>query len=103
MDAPKLKSARKRLDDYFPGIESLRHATAHKGENEAHPEVHAPDGRFALTGFREPDQLSAPYRGALYYLDITDQSLQRISEVVTEYLSGFEFAAAELERQGHLE
>lgn len=103
VDISKLKSARKRLDDYFPDIEALRHATAHKGENEAHPEVHAPDGRFALTGFREPDRFSAPYRGSLYYLDITTQSLHQINEVVAEYLSAFESAAAELERQGHLE
>lgn len=103
VDVSKLKSARKRLDDYFPDIEALRHATAHKGENEAHPEVHAPDGKLALTGFREPDRFSAPYQGRLHYLDITNQSLQRIGEVVAEFLAGFEPAAAELERQGHLD
>lgn len=103
IDISRLKSARKRLDEYFPDIEALRHATAHKGENEAYPEVHAPDGQFALTGFRELDRFSAPYLGQLRYLDITDQSLQRITETVVEFLGAFEFAAAELERQGHLE
>ena len=91
------------LSDYFPGIEFLRHAIAHQGENEAFPEVHAPDGKFALTGFREPDRFSAPYRGKLYYLDITDQSLNRITEVVAEYFEAFNAAAIELEKQGHLE
>jgi hypothetical protein len=99
----KLRSASKRLDECFPDIEALRHATAHKGENEAHPEVHAPDGKFALTGFREPDRFSAPYEGRLRHLDITDQSLQQINEVVAEFLGAFEMAAAELEKQGHLE
>lgn len=91
------------LDDYFPGVEALRHAIAHKGENEAHPEVHAPDGKYALSGFREPDRFIAPYEGRLYQLDLTDQSLQRISEVVTEFFGAFQAAAIELERQGHLD
>lgn len=99
----KMRGARKMLDEYFPDIEVLRHATAHKGENEAHPEVHAPDGKYALTGFREPDRFSTPYDGQLRHLDITDQSLQRIIEVVTEYFAAFEIAATELKKQGHLE
>lgn len=103
IDTSRLRSARKRLDDYFPDIEALRHALAHKGENEAYPEVHAPDGQFALTGFREPDKFSAPYQGRLRYLDITNQSLLCINEVVAEFFSAFEFAARELEKQGHLE
>lgn len=103
LDTAKMRSASKRLDEYFPYIESLRHATAHKGENEAHPEIHAPDGLLALTGFREPDRFSAPYKGQLCYLDITEHSLQRINEVVVEFLGAFETAAVELEKQGHLE
>jgi hypothetical protein len=103
VDTSKMRGARRTLDDYFPHIEALRHATAHKGENEAHPEVHAPDGKYALTGFREPDRFTAPYEGELYYLDITDQSLQRIIEVVTEFFGAFQVAATELEKQGHLE
>jgi hypothetical protein len=102
LNVSKMRSARKMLDDYFPDVEALRHATAHKGENEAHPEVHAPDGKYALTGFREPDRFSAPYEGQLYYLDITDQSLQRIIEVVSKFFGAFQVAAVELERQGHL-
>ncbi|WP_332778286.1 hypothetical protein [Polaromonas sp.] len=103
VDMSRLKDARKRLDEYFPGIEALRHATAHKGQNEAHPEVHAPDGQYALFGFREPDRFSAPYEGQLHYLDITHQSLGRITEIVTEYLGAFKLAARELEMQGHIE
>lgn len=103
LNASKMRGARKMLDDYFPDIEALRHVTAHKGENEAHPEVHAPDGRYALSGFREPDRFSAPYEGKLCYLDITDQSLQRVTEVVAEFFEAFRVAAIELEKQGHLE
>jgi hypothetical protein len=98
-----LRSARKRLDESFPGISKLRHATAHKGENEAHSEVHAPDGRLALTGFRQPDRYSAPYKGKLYALDITVQSLRTIESVVDEYLSAFRSAASALKGQGHLD
>jgi hypothetical protein len=98
-----LRSSRKRLDDAFPGIPKLRNATAHKGENEAHPEVHAPDGRLALTGFREPDRYSAPYEGKLYSIDITVHSLHTIESVVGEYLDGFRSTAAVLEAQGHLD
>ena len=98
-----MRSASKHLDEYFPDIEALRHATAHRGENEAHPESHAPDGQYALSGFREPDRYSTPYDRTLRYLDITDQSLQRIRKVVAEFLGAFAVAALELERQGHLE
>lgn len=103
IDTSRLRSARKRLDEYFPDIEALRHAVAHKGENEAYADAHAPDGKYALTGFSEPDKFSTPYQGRIRYLDMTDQSLERIIEVVTDYFAAFELAAAELERQGHLE
>jgi hypothetical protein len=103
IDVSKLRSARKKLDDYFPDIQSLRHATAHRGENEAHPELHAPDGQYALTGFREPDVYSAPYDGKLRQLAITEQSLQRLNEVVTDFLTAFAIAAAGLESEGHIE
>jgi hypothetical protein len=99
-----LRGSRKRLDEYFPDVEALRHATAHKGENEVNPETHAPEGQqFALTGFREPHRYSTPYLGKMRSLDITDESLRRVAEVVNAYLSAFEPAAKELERQGHLE
>lgn len=103
VDVPTLRAARKRLDEYFPDIESLRHATAHKGENEAHPEEHAPDGQYALTRLHEPDKYSVPYQGRMCTLDITDESLQRVADVVSEFLRAFNVAAVELERQGHLE
>lgn len=103
IDTSSIRKARRQLDEYFPGIEALRHATAHKGENEAHPDVHAPDGLFALTGFREEDRYSAPYEGKMYSLYITDESQRRVEEVVDLYLGSFSAAAMELERQGHLE
>ncbi|MDM0038787.1 hypothetical protein QTH89_20310 [Variovorax sp. J22G21] len=103
LNTSTMRSASKRLDEYFPDIELLRHATAHRGENEAHPESHAPDGHHALSGFREPDRYSTPYNGTLRYLDVTNQSLERIYEVVAEFLSAFADAATELEKQGSLE
>jgi hypothetical protein len=103
IDTGKLRSARRRLDECFPGIEALRHTIAHKGENEAHPDLHAPDGQFALSGFREPDVFSAPYKGELYCLPITEQSLERIKELVAEFCDGFVSAAAALESEGHIE
>lgn len=102
IDMSVLRSARKRLDDYFPDIEHLRHAIAHKGENEAHPEVHAPDGQYAFAGFRETDVFSAPYAGRLCKLEISNRSLARITEVVGDFLSAFDAAASGLEREGHL-
>lgn len=103
IDIARLRAARKQLDEYFPDIESLRHAIAHKGENDAHPEIHAPEGLFALTRIREADVFSVPYQGQLRHLAITAESLERIGEVVVEFIGAFEQAAAELERQGHLE
>ena len=99
-----LRSARKKLDEYFPDVEALRHATAHRGENEVNHEQHAPEGhRFALTGFREPHRYSTPYQGKMRTLDITAVSLDRITEVVNSYLCAFEGAEKQLEAQGHLE
>jgi hypothetical protein len=104
IDSGATRGARKRLDEYFPDIEALRHATAHKGENEVNSDAHAPEGqRFALAGFREPHRYSTPYLGKLRSLDITEDSLHKVIEVVDAYLSGFVQAAEELERQGHLD
>lgn len=103
VDMGRLKEARKKLDEYFPDIEPLRHAIAHKGQNEAHSEIHAPDGQFALFGFRDLDRFSAPYEGKLRYLAMTQESLQRITGVVVEYLGAFEAAAQILETQGHID
>lgn len=103
IDISKLRRSRKQLDEYFPDIEALRHAIAHKGENEAHPEIHAPDGLFSLACIRETDVFSVPYQGKLRRLAITLESLQRMDEVVVEFIGAFEQAAAELKKQGHLE
>jgi hypothetical protein len=103
VDIQQAKSAAKGLDEYFPGIEPLRHATAHQGENEAHSEKHAPDGRYALRGFREKDRFSAPHEGTIYSIDLTDESLDKIAEVVAEFLIAFQNAASTLEQQGHLD
>ena len=102
IDIPKLKSARKRLDECFPSIEALRHAAAHKGENEAYPELHAPNGTYALSGFQEPDVFGDYYQGHLHRLSITSQSLQKINEVVAEFFGAFQTASEELEKQGHI-
>lgn len=103
VDIDKLRNARTHLDETFPDIEAFRHAIAHSGQNESHPEDHAPNGVPALTGFREPDVFSKHYQGKLCRLEMTDRSLQKISDVVDEYLAGFASAVTELARQGHLE
>lgn len=103
VDRALLRSSRKQFDESFPDIEALRHTIAHQGENEAYPEVHAPDGQYALVGFREPNQFSAPYKGQLRRLYITNESLVRITEVVAAYLSAFGPACTALEEQGHME
>jgi hypothetical protein len=93
----------KALDDAFPGIEGLRHAAAHKGQNDAHPEQHRPAGvRWALSGFRSGDTYSAPHERAMYSLDISAASLAIIRDAVGEFFAAYDDAAAELERQGHL-
>lgn len=103
IDTSKIRNAAKLLDEYFPEIDGLRDAMAHAGEFDAHPEQHAPDGMFALTGFREADTFSAPFKKRLHHLDITDESLSRIEQVVSLVLSGFDRAAKDLELEGHLE
>lgn len=91
------------LDDYFPSIEALRHATAHRGENEAHADEHAPEGEYALTGFRDGDLFCVPYKGKQHSIEISTTSLDLIKEVVAAYLLGFVPAADKLEAEGHLD
>ncbi len=103
IDAPRLRNARKRLDECFPDIEDFRHALAHKGENEAFSELHAPEGQYAITRFEEADLFCTPYKGVFCRLQISDESMQKIIEIVSEFFDGFKSAALELEKQGHLD
>jgi len=103
IDHGKLRAARSRLATYFPYVKELRNAIAHAGQNDAHPEKHAPDGAYALSGIRDQNKFSVPYKGTLYSLDISFQSLREIAETAAQYFSSFVSVAAELERQGHRE
>jgi len=103
VDAKQLRAASKRLDECFPDIEALRHAVAHTGENEAHPETHAPDGRFSLTSLTDDGRFSVPYEGKLRQIILSEASLQQIHDVLTEYFSAFNPAAELLQAQGHVE
>lgn len=101
IDHQSLRAARKALNEEFPGIENLRDATAHRGSIGLNPTKHAPDGRFGLTGFREPDRFSAPYEGVLSHLDITDASLKKLEQIASTFMNGFASAARRLEQLGH--
>ena len=103
IDSARLRQSAKLFNDYFPEIDGLRDAMAHAGEFDAHPEVHAPDGMFALTGFREEHTFSAPLKRKLYHLAIADETLTRITEVVNILFEGFVLASKMLETQGHIE
>lgn len=99
----KLRQASKDLDDYFPHIDKLRDAVAHTASIDTNPKKHAPDGEFALVGFREDHRFSSPYQGNIYHLDLTLESLRKIEEVADTFLSAFMPAASKLEQEGHLE
>lgn len=103
IDTRRLRQSAKLLNDYFPKINELRDAIAHAGEFDAHPEDHASDGVFALKGFREGHTFSAPFKKKLYHLDITDETLNRMIEVVDTFFEGFVLTAQTLEAEGHLE
>ncbi|WP_427914834.1 hypothetical protein ACPWT1_07955 [Ramlibacter sp. MMS24-I3-19] len=98
-----MRTATRKLLDGFPGIDELRHAVAHAGEFDAHPEDHAPDGLYALTMLGENGRFSAPFRKTVYHLDITAQTLALLEEVVKEFYSGFIPAAKRLDEEGHIE
>ncbi len=103
VDAQALRAARKKLDEYFPDIDMLRHAIAHAGEIETTPRGMAPEQEFALSGFHQPDVFSAAYKGQIRKLEVSSKSHTRIQEVVAIFLSAFTVAASTLEAQGHLE
>ena len=102
IDHAKLRKARKTLDDEFPDIDDLRDTTAHQGSISTNPEKHAHDG-FGLRGFREQDRFSAPYKGALKHLDITESTLSKLEAIAAEFIGAFVPAARKLEQLGHAE
>ena len=103
VDVKQLRGASKLLDECFPDIELLRHSIAHKGENEVHPETHAPDGRYALTHMTDDGLFSSPYEGTVRKLHVSDSSFEQIQEVVALYFSAFSVAAEVLLIEGHIE
>lgn len=102
IDATQMRNATRLLDVYFPHIDKLRHAIAHAGANDTNSKEHAPDGQFGLVGFKELDKFSAPYQGAIWQLDITTESLDKINEVVSEFFGAFIKTSQILELEGHL-
>lgn len=103
IETKALRAATKRLDEYFPDIDQLRHAVAHAGANDVMPDAHAPEHGLLLAGFSEQDRYTAPYQGIDRHLHITESSLERIREVASEFLRAFEPSAKLLEQQGHIE
>ncbi len=103
VDSKALRKSRKKLDEYFPGIESLRHHVAHSGEIESDRSEFSPEKLPYLSGLREPNIYSAMHNGKVHRLAITDASAAQIAEVVEEYLKAFQLAANTLEKEGHLE
>lgn len=103
IEGKRLRGATNLLDEYFPGIDQLRHAIAHAGANDVLPEEHAPEHGYLLVGFREKDRYTASYQGVDRHLDITQSSLERIREVASEYLLAFVPAARLLKQEGHLD
>jgi hypothetical protein len=103
IDFDKLRSAPKMLDKYFVGIYDLRCAVAHAGAIDVLPAKHAPESGYLLHGFNEPDRFSAAHNGIVRHLDITDLTLMRIQEIVSEFFLAFAPAASLLECQGHLD
>jgi virulence-associated protein VapD len=103
IDHVKLRQVSRALDESFPHIDRLRDAVAHTASIDTNPKKHAPDGLFALVGFREKHRFSSPYEGSIYFLDLNAESMRKIEETEALFLSAFVAAAAKLEFEGHLE
>ena len=56
-----------------------------------------------MKGFRDRHTFCAPFKKKSYRLAITNESLSRISEIVSVMFRGFEPAAKRLEAEGHIE
>lgn len=103
IDMAALRAATRKLDRYFPDIDSMRHAIAHSGANEVRPEEHAPDHGWLLTQLDEHALFKTYYQGKERSLELSEGTLHRVEEVATDFLLGFVRAAKSLEKQGHLE
>lgn len=103
IDVQRAREAAGRLNKLFPDVDALRNALAHAAANGMHPEAHAPNGQFGLTGFAQPGVFSAPFQGVMRSLRISNDTLAQINEVVSDYFLAFVPAAHELARAGHLD
>lgn len=103
IDVAALRAATRKLDKYFPDIDSMRHAIAHAGANEVRPEEHSPEHGFLLTQLSRHELFSTHYQGKERRLELSEETLHRIEEVATDFLLGFARAADTLKLQGHLE
>ena len=101
IDTQLLRAATKKLDEYFPNIDAMRHAVAHSGANEVLPQKHAPPNGWLLTRLDDSGRYSTHYEGRERSLEVTDESLRRVEEVATQFLSGFVRAAQTLQLQGY--
>jgi hypothetical protein len=101
IDTHALRAATRKLDEYFPHIDPMRHAIAHSGANEVKPQEHAPPSGWLLTRLDDSGRFSTYYQGSECFIDISEESLAKIQEVATMFLGGFRQAAQILEQQGY--
>lgn len=101
IDTQLLRVATRKLDEYFPDIDAMRHAVAHSGANDVVPQNHAPPNGWLLTRLDDSGRYSTHYQERERSLEITGESLRRIEEVAAQFLSGFAKAAQTLAQQGY--
>jgi hypothetical protein len=83
VDAQSFRTARRMFNNYFPGSDKIRHATAHSGEylySEAGMRDHSLGQGSQFNNINGVTLMTA-YRGRMLTLDISKETLERLDEI----------------------
>jgi hypothetical protein len=101
VDTKALRTATRKLDEFFPHIDAMRHAIAHSGANDVRPEKHASESGWLMTQLDDNGRYSTYYEGRERSIEINGESLGKLESVAATFLGGFIEAARTLELQGY--
>jgi len=97
VDHGALRLARNLFNSYFPHIDKMRVPEAHTGAVDTNFRDHAPPGGWAFSRVTDEDRFEVTYEGEILHLDITDETLERLTRVTETFFRAFAAAGAALD------
>jgi len=85
---------------YFPHLKSIRDAIGHAGIVQLTHDMILADGGLAAPQLKDGDRYEVVNNGRRFHFDMTDETLGRLTEVVTTYWAAFVPVEKEFDRLG---